>query len=50
MWKSNLFDYSDGYILVRVGISIIGCNNPAEWHVKIVHHLLNVSQKLMEQK
>ena len=47
--KSNLCDYNDAYILVRGGITVtaapatqVSCNN--------LHHLLNISQKLMEQQ
>ena len=47
--KSNLCDYNDAYILVRGGITVtaapatqVSCNNS--------HHLLNISQKLMEQQ
>ena len=47
--KSNLCDYNDAYILVRV-ILMSQQLLQHNYHWKIVHHLLNVSQKLMEQQ
>ena len=41
--KSNLYDFNDTYILVKVDITVTAA-------LKILHHLLNVSQKLMEQQ
>ena len=47
--KSNLCDYNDAYILVRGGITSQQLLQH-KYNVTIVHHLLNVSQKLMEQQ
>ena len=49
--NSNLCDYNDGYILVKGDITVIAA--PTVWlkyDLNIVHHLVNVSQKLMEQQ
>ena len=48
--KSNLYDYNDAYVLVRGDIIITAHNNPSLVAFKIEHHLLSVSQKLMEQQ
>ena len=46
---SNLSDYNDDYILLRGDITVIAA--PATLAAfKIVHNLLNVSQKLMKQQ
>ena len=45
----NYNDYNDAYILVTADIAIIG-HQVIQVAFKIVHHLLNVSQKLMKQK
>ena len=45
--KSNVCDYNEAYILVRSDITIIG-NRVIKEHSKTVHHLLSVSQKLMD--
>ena len=47
--KSNLYDYNDAYILVRGNITIVR-HQITQLAFKIVHHLLNVSQKLREQQ
>ena len=47
--KSNRWEYNDTYILERGDITVIAA--PAtQVSIKIVHHLLNVSQILMEQQ
>ena len=48
--KSSLCDYNSAYILVRGNIAIKGLQTTqaAFQNFKIVHQLLNVSQKLME--
>ena len=46
--RSNLCDYHDAYISVKV-ILLSQQLLQYKYHLKIVHHLLNVSQKLMEQ-
>ena len=46
--KSSLCDYNDAYVLVRGNITIIG-HQVAQVAFKNCH-LLNVSQKLIEQK
>ena len=47
--KSNLCDYKDPYILVRGNITVTAA--PAtQVSFKIVHHLLNISLKLMKQQ
>ena len=43
--RSNLCDYDDAYILVIGDIIITGRNLPTEANLKIVRHLLGVSQK-----
>ena len=43
--RSNLCDYDDAYILVIGDIIITGRNLPTEANLKIVLHLLGVSQK-----
>ena len=45
--KSNL--YKDAYISVKGNINSVG-NQETQIAFKIVQHLLNVSQKLMEQQ
>ena len=47
--KSNLCDYKGAYILVRGDIPFIG-HQETQLGFKIAHHLLNLSQKLMEQQ
>ena len=47
--KSNLFDYSDAYILIRGDITVTALTQ-IQVSFTIVHHLLNVSQKLTEQR
>ena len=47
--KCNLCDYDDSYILIRGDITIIG-DQLTQVALKIVHHLLNVLQKLIEQQ
>ena len=47
--KSNLCDCLDGYILVRSDFNIIG-HQATQVAFKKVHHLLKVSQKMMEQQ
>ena len=47
--KSNLCDYNDAYILVRGDITVQHLVRHKQ-HLKIVHNLLNVSQKLIEQQ
>ena len=47
--KSNLCDYKDAYILVSGDIAVIAA--PAtQLLFKIVHHVLNVSQNLIEKQ
>ena len=47
--KSNLCDYNDAYILVTGDINVVAA--PAtQVAFKIVHHLLNMSQKLMKEQ
>ena len=46
--KSNLRDFIDAYILVVGDITILRRNTEIKWRLKIVHHLVSVSQKLME--
>ena len=41
--KSNLCDYNDAYIFVRGDITITGAGE-TQVVLKIVHHILNVSQ------
>ena len=48
--KSNLCDYIDAYILAKGVIITTANKNPTPQHSTIVHHILNVSQKLMEQE
>ena len=48
--KSNLCDQSDAYILVRGDIALALQLQKLQYHLRIVHHLLNVSQKSMEQQ
>ena len=47
--KSNLCNYKDVYISVKGNINSVG-NQETQIAFKIVQHLLNVSQKLMEQQ
>ena len=47
--KSNLCNYKDAYISVKGNINSVG-NQETQIAFKIVQHLLNVSQKLMEQQ
>ena len=46
--KSIFCDYNDAYILVRGGITTQLLQH--KYHLKILHNLLNVSHKLMEQR
>ena len=46
--KSNFCNCNDAYIFVRGDIANIGYQ-ATQAAFKLVHHLLNVSQKLMEQ-
>ena len=46
--KSNLRDFIDAYILAVGDITILRRNAEIKWRLKIVHHLVSVSQKLME--
>ena len=46
--KSNLCYYNDAYILVKS--NTVAAVLTTEVAFKIVHHLLNVSQRLMEQQ
>ena len=43
--ESNLFDYSDAYILVTGNINVTGGDANTKVALKIVHHLENVGQK-----
>ena len=45
--KSNFCDYNNAYILVRGDLLQLLQH---KYHSKIGHHLLNVSQNLMEQQ
>ena len=45
--KSNLCYYNDAYILGRGGILLSQKLLKYKYHLKIVNHLLNVSQKLV---
>ena len=45
--ESSLCDYSDANILVTGNINVAGGDNNTKVHLKIVHHLKNVLQKLM---
>ena len=47
--KSNLCDYNNAYILVRGDITVTPASEH-KYHLKILHHLLNISQKLAEQQ
>ena len=47
--KSNLCDYNDAYILVRGDITVTA-SPQIQVAFKIAHHLLNVSQKWMQQQ
>ena len=48
--KSNLCDYNNANILVRGDIAVAAVPETQVALKKIVHHLLNVSQKLIEQQ
>ena len=49
--KSNLCNYNDAYSLVRVDTTVIAAPaTQASYKTKLVHDLLYVSQKLMEQQ
>ena len=59
MLRSDLCDFSDAYIVVIGTITVNAPNNEKkiiiiitikQQHLKIMHHLLTVSQKLMVQK
>ena len=45
--ESSLCDYSDAYILVTGNVSVTGGVQMQKYHLKIVHHLKVVEQKLM---
>ena len=45
--ESSLCDYSDAYILVTGNVSVTGGVQMQKYHLKIVHHLKIVEQKLM---
>ena len=47
--KSNLCDCNNAYILLRGDITVVELRQHKQ-RLKIVHHLLNVSQKLMKQQ
>ena len=50
MLRSDLCDFSDAYIVVKGTITVNAPNNAKkikQQHLKIMHHLLIVSQKLM---
>ena len=47
--RSNFCDYKDAYILVRGNITV-AATLTTQVSLRIVHHLLNVWQKLMEQQ
>ena len=47
--KSNLCDYNDAYISVRAQITVTASPS-TQLAFKNVKHLLNLSQKLMEQQ
>ena len=47
--KSNLCNYNDVYILVSGDITVTAARE-TQVLLKIVHHLLNTSQKLVEQQ
>ena len=47
--KSNICNYNDVYILVSGDITVTAARE-TQVVFKIVHHLLNTSQKLMEQQ
>ena len=52
MLRSDLCDYSDAYIVVKGDITLEGDNDANKRNknlaLKIMHHLLIASQKLME--
>ena len=52
--KSNLCNFNDDYILAGCNIAIISGSVLFQvlvlYHPKILHHLLDVKQKLMEQQ
>ena len=53
MLISHLCDFNDAYIVVKRTITVSSRNNAKKkkkkkkWHLKIMHHLLIASQKLM---
>ena len=51
MLRSDLCDFSDAYIVVTGDITVVGNNNANKrnkiLYLKIMHHLLITSQKLM---
>ena len=49
MLRSDLCDFNDVYIVVKGIITVVRPNNAKRkvLHLKIMHHLLNASQKLM---
>ena len=47
--KSNIWYYNDAYILLNGDVTITAAPT-TQVSFKIVHHLLNVPQKLMEQQ
>ena len=48
--ECNICDYNAIYNIIRRDITIIGCNGATQVSLKIAHHVLSVSQKLIEQQ